>query len=80
MADVEQGLAIEWSAKAIRDMRRIAPRDRKRIIAKIEQYAGDTASLVNQFVSAFVPNVADLSPIHLDSAAFTSATYGQVAV
>ena len=51
MADVEQGLAIEWSAKAIRDMRRIAPRDRKRIIAKIEQYAGDTASLVNQVIA-----------------------------
>ena len=45
---MEQGLTIEWSVKAIRDMRRLAPQDRERIVARIEQYAGNPASLANQ--------------------------------
>ena len=48
---MEDGLTIEWSTKAIRDMRHLAPRDRERIIAKIEQYAGDPASLANQVIA-----------------------------
>ena len=43
-----QGLEIEWSTKAIRDMRRLSAGDRERIIAKIEQYASDPASLAAQ--------------------------------
>ena len=44
-------MTIEWSTKAIRDMRRLARRDRHRIIAKVEQYAGDTSSLANQVIT-----------------------------
>ena len=44
-------MAIEWGTKAIRDMRRLDARDRERIIAKIEQYARDSASLANQVVT-----------------------------
>lgn len=32
-------------------MRRLASRDRERIIGKIEQYAGNPASLANQVIS-----------------------------
>ena len=32
-------------------MRRLARRDRHRLIAKIEQYADDTASLANQVIT-----------------------------
>lgn len=48
---MERGLTIEWSARAVRDMHRLASRDRERIIAKIEQYAGDPASLANQVIA-----------------------------
>ncbi len=48
---MERRLTIEWSAQAIRDMRRLASRDRERIIVKIEQYAGDPASLANQVIA-----------------------------
>ena len=41
-------MAIEWGARAIRDMRRLAARDRERVIDKIEQYAGNPASVANQ--------------------------------
>ena len=41
-------MTIEWAPGAIRDMSRLAARDRERIIAKIEQYAGNPASLVRQ--------------------------------
>ena len=34
--------------RAIRDMRRLAARDRERIIAKVEQYADNPASLARQ--------------------------------
>ena len=47
---MEQGLTIEWSVKAIRDMRRLAPQDRERIIARVEQYAWNPASLSNQVI------------------------------
>ena len=46
-----KGLTIEWTPKAIRDMRRLAAQDRERIIAKIEQYARDPASLANQVIT-----------------------------
>ena len=48
---MEPRLTIEWSPRAIRDMRRLASRDRERIIVKIEQYAGDTESLANQVIT-----------------------------
>lgn len=48
---MERRLTIEWSAQAIRDMRRLASRDKERIIAKVEQYAGDPASLANQVIA-----------------------------
>ena len=44
-------MTIEWSARAVRDMRRLASRDRERIIGKIERYAGDPASLGNQVIA-----------------------------
>ena len=46
-----QGLTIAWSLRAIRDVRLLAPRDRERIIAKIEQYAGHPESLANQVIA-----------------------------
>ncbi len=48
---VSQELAIEWSMKAVRDMRRIAHRDGVRIIAEIEQYADDPGLLGNQVIT-----------------------------
>ena len=45
---VYEGMQIEWGTRAIRDMRRLAERDRERIIAKIEQYAESPASLASQ--------------------------------
>lgn len=44
-------MQIEWGARAIRDMRRLAARDRERFIAKVEQYAENPASLARQVVS-----------------------------
>ena len=41
-------MQIEWGTRAIRDMRRLATRDRERIIAKVEQYAENPASLARQ--------------------------------
>jgi len=41
-------MIIEWSVKALKDIRRLAPTDRQRIIAKIEQYAEDADSLTRQ--------------------------------
>ena len=43
-------MAIEWTTRAIRDMRRLEAQDRERIISKIEQYAGDPASLANRVI------------------------------
>ena len=47
---MEQRLIIEWSVKAIRDMRRLAPQDRERIIVRVEQYARNPESLSNQVI------------------------------
>jgi len=44
-------LKIEWSSRAIKDVRRLAPRSRERVISKIEQYAGDPTSLANQVIT-----------------------------
>ena len=43
-------MTIQWSSRAIRDTRRIAPADRQRIIDRIEQYAADPESLANQVI------------------------------
>ena len=51
IGSVYEGLQIEWGTRAIRDMRRLAARDRERIIAKIEQYAEDPASLDPQVIA-----------------------------
>ena len=39
---------IEWATRAIRDMRHLSQQDRERVVAKIEQYADDPASLTRQ--------------------------------
>ncbi len=44
----EAAMRIEWTTKAVKDMRRLATRDRDRIVAKVEQYAADPTSLGNQ--------------------------------
>ena len=44
-------MQIEWGIRAIRDMRRLAGRDRERIITKIEQYAENPASLARQMTA-----------------------------
>ena len=41
-------MLIEWTTKAVRDMRHLAAQDRERVVAKIERYAADPASLANQ--------------------------------
>ena len=43
-------MQIEWGTRAIRDMRRLAAQDRERIIAKVEQYAGNPASIARQVI------------------------------
>ena len=43
-------MKIEWTPKAVKDMRSLPSRERNRIVAKIEQYAEDPASLVHQVV------------------------------
>lgn len=44
-------MSIQWAVKAIRDVRRLTPRDRDRIVAKIEQYASEPASLALQVIT-----------------------------
>ncbi len=44
-------MQIEWGRWAIRDMRRLSERDRGRIVAKIEQYAENPASLARQVIA-----------------------------
>ena len=41
---------IEWATKAVNDMRRLAVPVRARIVAKVEQYAADPASLANNVI------------------------------
>ena len=48
ISGMAQGRSIEWSVRSIKDMRRLAERDRERIIAKIEQYSLNPADLANQ--------------------------------
>ena len=45
------GRKIEWSARAIKDMRRIAATDRARIISKVEQYARKPSAFANQVIA-----------------------------
>ena len=47
---VESLMKIEWTPKAVKDMRSLPSRERNRIVAKIEQYAEDPASLAQQVV------------------------------
>jgi len=51
MAFMDQPMHVEWSVRSIKDMRRLSPRNRELVIAKIEQYAEDPASLVNQVIA-----------------------------
>ena len=51
MMGVERSLAIDWSLRAIKDMRQLASRDRDRVIAKVEQFASNPASLANQVIA-----------------------------
>ncbi|MYB41132.1 MAG: type II toxin-antitoxin system RelE/ParE family toxin [Chloroflexi bacterium] len=44
-------MTVEWGTRALRDMRRLAARDRERINAKIERYAANPASLARQVVA-----------------------------
>ena len=44
-------MTIEWGIRAIRDMQRLDARDRERLVAKIEQYARDPASLARQVLT-----------------------------
>ena len=48
---MNSGRKIEWSARAIKDMRRIAVTDRARIISKVEQYARNPAAFANQVIA-----------------------------
>ena len=48
---MEHGLQVEWTTKAVKDMRRFPAPDRERIIAKVEQYAEDPNSLGGQVIS-----------------------------
>ena len=48
---MQQEYEIEWSARAIKDLRRLAIRDREQVIAKIEQYASNPGSLANQVIT-----------------------------
>ena len=43
--------SVEWTPAAVKDMGRITERDRGRIIAKVNQYAQDPASLAKQVVA-----------------------------
>ena len=46
-----QNLRIEWTTRAVRDMRRLNPQDRERIIGRIERYASDPAAFARQVIS-----------------------------
>ena len=45
---MERPLDIEWTGKATRGLRRLAPAARERVIGKIERYAAGPISLRNQ--------------------------------
>ena len=48
---MNSGGEIKWSARAIKDMRRIAVTDRTRIISKVEQYARNPSAFANQVIA-----------------------------
>ena len=48
---MNSGQSIEWSARAIKDMRRIAVTERERIISKVEQYARNPSVFANQVIA-----------------------------
>ncbi len=43
-------MRIQWTTRAVRDMRRLAGSERGRIVAKVEQYAEDSTSLANKVI------------------------------
>ncbi len=43
-------MEIEWTPKAVKDMRSLPTRERNRIVARIEQYADEPASHAHQVV------------------------------
>lgn len=43
-------MEIQWTTRAVRDMRRLNGPDRTRVVAKVEQCAEDTTSLANQVI------------------------------
>ena len=45
---MERPLGIEWTSKATRDLRRLAAKERGRVIGKVEQFAANPESLRNQ--------------------------------
>ncbi len=51
MVGVNQETTIEWATNAVKDMRRLAARDRERVIDKIEQYAKNPSSMANQVIT-----------------------------
>jgi mRNA interferase RelE/StbE len=48
---MDPGGKPEWSARAKKDMRRIAATDRARIVSKVEQYARNPSSFANQVIA-----------------------------
>ena len=48
---MSQNLRIEWTTRAVRDIRRLNSQDRERIIGRIERYASDPAAFARQVVS-----------------------------
>ncbi len=44
-------MSIQWTIRAIRDIRRLTSRDRARVVAKIEQYASEPTSLARQVIT-----------------------------
>jgi len=45
---MKTGMTISWSARALKDMRALAPNHRDRVIAKVEQHASEPDTLANQ--------------------------------
>ena len=43
-------MRIQWTTRAVRDMRRLNGQDRTRVVAKVEQYVEDPTSLANQVI------------------------------
>ena len=43
-------MRIQWTTRAVRDMRRLNGPDRTRVVAKVEQCAEDPTTLANQVI------------------------------